>query len=802
MGSDISRRTFDPNKHYSQVVMQQGRVQLDADWNEQQEIIQHRIKTETRDIIGSDGVPHIGGGFEFKFTPDGRDLLISPGRIYVDGMLCENTETTIHIKFIAANCVELRECDWMVNGRAFEPGQWVEVLHEDKHPHHYFQITNVCLAKHQLTFSHRWEEFNELPERKMRRVMSYTTQPHYPEPAYTAIDPITKLRELKFDHQHLFFAYLDVWQRVVTGLDDSHIQEVALDGPDTATRCQILWQVKIDHISHSKELEALVEEQKQELAGIERLEEKKNKQQARFEELEKEKDKERKEIERLEEERRKHLEHAHHERLTQEIVALRHKIEQLDHTIATHKQNIVKSEDELILDKQKLQKLDEDIRDKLQAHDCGIRPDKWAELIEHPTGTLNVNNLDYSGSENQLYRVEIHDVAPDKKTLTFKWARDNASHVASVVVNGATGNVVTVSSAGQGGILNFNPGQFVEVLNDQTELKAQPGTLVKIDSVNYETNQLMLDSLVGKSGERINIRLWNGKDDVNLGEASKLKCGIQITFSEGTYNTSDYWLIPARTSTKAIEWPFYEIPDAKIPNNLDKRPIPQHRHGVHHHYIRLACIHYHKRPGLPLHRKTYDNRRHFAPLPNVIHAMHIVEISWKNDQTYKHDDLIRKKTLHGGLKITFDTKLDDTYIERMAAAMIVTLETVRHDEKRIIVINRKFVLDPTNHHTIVWHWHENDHEDKDDEKIKKWFHTLLGSIFGDQKHPVRVRVMLKGSAIWSKDDDRCIYLDGQSFGEPVKVGDPRIALGVEKEMRKRSGAGLRASDFESWFYIV
>jgi hypothetical protein len=33
---DFSRDTFDAAKHYTAVLMQQSRVQLDADWNEQQ----------------------------------------------------------------------------------------------------------------------------------------------------------------------------------------------------------------------------------------------------------------------------------------------------------------------------------------------------------------------------------------------------------------------------------------------------------------------------------------------------------------------------------------------------------------------------------------------------------------------------------------------------------------------------------------------------------------------------------------------------------------------------------------------
>ena len=55
MKGDFSRDTFDPGKHYTGVLMQQGRVQLDADWNEQQSIHHHRIATQTRDVIGFSG---------------------------------------------------------------------------------------------------------------------------------------------------------------------------------------------------------------------------------------------------------------------------------------------------------------------------------------------------------------------------------------------------------------------------------------------------------------------------------------------------------------------------------------------------------------------------------------------------------------------------------------------------------------------------------------------------------------------------------------------------------------------------
>lgn len=89
MASDLSRKTFDSRKHYSGVLMQQGRVQLDADWNEQLDIQQYRDQTETQDVIGKSGVPKKDNAFKISANAEGDDLLISTGRIYVGGLFCE-----------------------------------------------------------------------------------------------------------------------------------------------------------------------------------------------------------------------------------------------------------------------------------------------------------------------------------------------------------------------------------------------------------------------------------------------------------------------------------------------------------------------------------------------------------------------------------------------------------------------------------------------------------------------------------------------------------------------------------------
>src|SRR5262245_8659850 len=93
MKGDFSRQTFDAKKHYTRVLMQQGRVQLDADWNEQQSIHQHRIATESKDVVGASGAPLHDAGFQITAV-DGKTLMIGRGRYYVDGVLCENENDT------------------------------------------------------------------------------------------------------------------------------------------------------------------------------------------------------------------------------------------------------------------------------------------------------------------------------------------------------------------------------------------------------------------------------------------------------------------------------------------------------------------------------------------------------------------------------------------------------------------------------------------------------------------------------------------------------------------------------------
>jgi hypothetical protein len=88
---DNSRNTFDPWKNYAGVVMEQGRVQTDADWNEWLAEQMRRVQAGTLDTMGQAVYPQTTP-FVFQITPSasGGSVDIGRGRMYVDGILVEN----------------------------------------------------------------------------------------------------------------------------------------------------------------------------------------------------------------------------------------------------------------------------------------------------------------------------------------------------------------------------------------------------------------------------------------------------------------------------------------------------------------------------------------------------------------------------------------------------------------------------------------------------------------------------------------------------------------------------------------
>jgi hypothetical protein len=70
----------------------------------------------------------------------------------------------------------------------------------------------------------------------------YDSQPDYPIPSEDAF--LHDLHNLQKPSHPAYWLYLDVWERHVTFLEDDTIREKALNGPDTCTRAQVIWQVR------------------------------------------------------------------------------------------------------------------------------------------------------------------------------------------------------------------------------------------------------------------------------------------------------------------------------------------------------------------------------------------------------------------------------------------------------------------------------------------------------------------------------------------------------------------------------
>jgi hypothetical protein len=224
MKADLTRHTFDRHKHFARVLMQQGRVQLDADWNEQAAILLRYLQALAADLIGPRGGPVANCGFQIApLAPASKDFLISPGRYYVDGLLAELDPEPVAVALVSTTGTQITVASWTVDGIEFARNQYVEISDGSKTG--VAKVTDIDQSKSALTLD---SLASVSRPSTLRRVTTYLTQPDYPSPA-----PLQG------------FVYLDVWERVITYVEDDSIREVALNGADTAARTKIVWQVKV-----------------------------------------------------------------------------------------------------------------------------------------------------------------------------------------------------------------------------------------------------------------------------------------------------------------------------------------------------------------------------------------------------------------------------------------------------------------------------------------------------------------------------------------------------------------------------
>ena len=90
MPSDKARRSYDERRQWRSVVRQQGRVTLEADQNEADEIAAEELRKATLDVVGSTGGSPDGGYLVQVMAPSktnpAGEIVVGQGTMYVNGV--------------------------------------------------------------------------------------------------------------------------------------------------------------------------------------------------------------------------------------------------------------------------------------------------------------------------------------------------------------------------------------------------------------------------------------------------------------------------------------------------------------------------------------------------------------------------------------------------------------------------------------------------------------------------------------------------------------------------------------------
>ena len=182
MGSDKARLTYDPKQQYRSVVMQQGRVTLEADWNEAAQITHEETRQQALEIVGPCGTPDNG----YQILPGGNyDFSVSQGTMYVGGI------------------------------RAHLP--------------------NAIFYNSQPD----WLNYNNSPDpQDLSDDAVYWAEPGAPAPVQLGGGQGVSTSGATNE-----FIYLYLREQEVSAVEDPNLAEVALGGPDTAARARLLQHI-------------------------------------------------------------------------------------------------------------------------------------------------------------------------------------------------------------------------------------------------------------------------------------------------------------------------------------------------------------------------------------------------------------------------------------------------------------------------------------------------------------------------------------------------------------------------------
>lgn len=616
MRGDFSRWTFDSANHFTRVLMQQGRVQLDADWNEQVSILLHYMRTLAQDVMGPHGTSE---ATHFAITPnDSSSFTIAPGRYYVEGILCEDGETqSFEVTGTSPYLVYLDVWERHVT----------HVEHDDRTDPTLPGIHEAALrsadttTRTQVIWQVRVEELKNADtliseantisskqKAKSELETDLANENPWPEQDFTQFtDLVAKLNEIinTFDSDGAGITspttssqvYLkEIIDPIFIILREMQLHLTPLpewtgNTPLVADRINTINQI----------IYAVDRKWEQSIFNPDDIDE-----------------------EKLIPDPLEPSDFYLKTDLDPFLNAVRNVITALQNDLSEIVDTTPYSDADATLTRMvkehRLQQLEKDVYDANQAIQQAVA-DRFNETQSTATLTAQIEETEagddddepciirpdaqYRGPENQLYRVEIHqgninhlgefvndegekvENIADARPATFKWSRENGSVV--FPITSLTGKTVTVAHLGRDDTLGLRKGDWVEIVDDNQALKGEAGHLAEIEEVKSAELIVILKNAVDvefeydeNSNNHPLLRRWeSGTIDVAEGEWQTLEQGIEVSFSEdGTYKTGDYWLIPARTETANIEWP----------KNADGTLRAMRPLGIEHHYAPLAIL--------------------------------------------------------------------------------------------------------------------------------------------------------------------------------------------------------------------
>jgi hypothetical protein len=203
----------------------------------------------------------------------------------------------------------------------------------------------------------------------------------------------------------------------------------------------------------------------------------------------------------------------------------------------------------------------------------------------------------YRGPENQLYRVEVHNPG-GSGVATFKWSRENSS--VCFPIRSLSGTKVSLHHLGRDDRFGLRQLDWVELVDDDQTLGQTVTKLVQIKAIDRDDLSVTLSEPpttgVGQDPTKHPmLRRWDQRKapapdnalvlTTSATEWVALEDGVEVQFPPATgavpatYESGDFWLVPARVATGGIEWPQNE-----------QGAIALTPHGAVHYYAPLAAF--------------------------------------------------------------------------------------------------------------------------------------------------------------------------------------------------------------------